>query len=162
MHGPIRLICLLCFSVLASLIANSSSHAETNAMVHPNRIMIPKDIPFVIYTETITKTKKSKKRILAAIDYQRGHYLGWQDALSGITSSGYNKARTKAYKTTALMRQSCSTYFSRGTEEGYDACLLNYSKLLKRGGNEKQLQKESSEAYAPLSEAPPPLKKTKS
>ena len=129
--------------------------AEENLMVHPNRVEIPKHIPFIVVEVDAKGGGRTPQKTLAAIDYQVGHYDGWQEALYSIRTHGQSRASSKEHKSAALLRKSCSKYFTEGLSDGYDNCMKQYATLEKENSDPRRLSELIEKAYLPTLKAPP-------
>jgi hypothetical protein len=135
-----------------------------NDLRHPERVSIPDDIPF---TTTVTgmlnkedRQPRTARIFFPAIDYQKGHYEGWQAALLTVRSDGIAIARTP--HPTRLAVATNSPTLVRGMEAGYRPCLEMCEVHLKQGESEKRLRRHCADAYAPAIPAPPPIPRAKS
>ena len=151
---------LLCVVLLVSAVRGDATAVEpkaNNELTHPERVSIPDDIPFTtVVTGMLNKEDREprSKRLFPTIDYQMGHYDGWQIALTTIRDNGV--AIAKKPNPIRFVVSTNSPTLIRGMEAGYRACLEACDNRLKRGESEVRLRRQCAAAYAPTSIAPKP------
>jgi hypothetical protein len=151
-----RFCCGAALLLAVSAIA-ATKPAATRELKHPERVSVPHEIPFT----TVSNVRREKDqpvpqvtRAFPAIDFQRGHYEGWQSALLAVRDQGVTAAERPA--PTMFAYQTSSAAFIEGAKAGYSACLRVCSDRVNSGEPEQDLRHHCAAAYAPTIAVPPP------